>query len=148
MSTVKKMYVVPSDFYESLMQRTKIVSDPIQDAQVETEKEKTKIVKNRKPKEQKVKELQNVLHKQNVLREQTRIKERQPIRVIIDEHVDEEYKKKRGRPPKQNKTFPEFDITGSGDGTNYKNNQNFKQKSFLDNFYMYEPTVRKNKRLS
>lgn len=124
MTSVRKMYVIPSDFYDSLIQRSKVTIDPIINAQVEAEKEKTKIIKKRKSSDEKMHDLMNVMHKQDVLEEQIKYKKSKPILVEI---MPEQEIKKRGRPPKAKETFPEYNLKGFG------------KTNLLDIFYMYEP---------
>jgi len=130
MSNVKKMLLIPSDFYESLMQRSKTLTDPVINAQIEIENDKQKIVKNKKPADEKVKDLVNILHKQNVLDETIKLKKEEPQPVQI---VTNEIAKKRGRPPKQKETFPEYNLSGEGDSKKPK-------IKLLDVFYKYEPS--------
>jgi len=129
MSNVKKMFLIPSDFYESLMQRSKTLTDPVINARIESENEKEKIVKNRKPADEKVRDLVNVLHKQNILDETIKQKQDIPQPVHI---VQTEAAKKRGRPPKEKETYPEFNLSGDGDSK--------RQAKLLDNFYIYDPS--------
>jgi hypothetical protein len=132
MSTVKKMYIIASDYYDSLVQRSKITTDPIINAQIEIEKEEKKIVRRRKNADEKVADLLNVIHKRDVLKEQMKKKEAEPVVVQVAPIVKEV--KKRGRPPKVKETFPEYDLTGAGD---------VKKSKLLDIFYMYEPSTKK-----
>lgn len=126
MSNVKKMFLVPSDFYESLIQRSKTLTDPVINARIESENEKEKIVKNKKHVDEKVRDLVNVLHKQAVLDETIKQKQDipQPVHIVPTEPT-----KKRGRPPKEKDTFPEFNLSGDGD-----------KEKLLDIFYIYDPT--------
>jgi len=126
---VKKMFLIPSDFYESLIQRSKTLTDPVINARIEAENEKEKIVKNRKHVDEKVKDLVNVLHKQAVLDETIKQKQEVPEPVTI---VPTEAAKKRGRPPKEKDTFPEFNLSGDGDSK--------PPEKLLDIFYIYEPS--------
>jgi len=127
---MKKMFLIPSDFYESLMQRSKTLTDPVINAQIEIESDKQKIVKNRKPADETVNDLVNILHKENVLDEQIKLKKEEPQPVQI---VTNEIALKRGRPPKEKETFPEFNLSGEGDGKKPK-------IKLLDVFYKYEPS--------
>jgi len=127
------MYLVPSEVYQSLMTRMDLNTDPTLNAQIVINKEKDKIFKRRKKSDEKVTDLANILHKESVLNEQIKIKQTKPQTVQL---VNVGEPKKRGRPPKITQTYPEYEISGSGDKP--------KRQSFIDNFYMYEPAKRKS----
>lgn len=131
MSSIRKLYVLPSDYFDSLVQRSKVTTDPLINARVEIEKQKAKIIKERKNVDEKMNDLTDMLHHQNFLDEQIKLKKMEPVTV----EIAPEMPKKRGRTPKIKDTFPEYNMIGSG----VENN------TLLENFYMYEPKKRRIK---
>lgn len=141
MSNVRKLYVLPSDYFDSLIQRAKFTADPVITAQVESEKERSKIVAKRMSADEKMAELSDILHKKNVLDEQRKIKKAEPMVVQVAPEPSE--LKRRGRPPKNKETFPEYEMGGRGLEEHPIEKRQI-GTSFISNFYQYEPKY-KNK---
>jgi len=94
---VRKMYVIPSDFFDSLMRKSRITEDPLITAQLKIEKEKDKLLSQpNKDADIKLRDYTDKTHKQLILEEQRKQK---PPEIVT---------KKTGRPRKEN--FPEFDL--------------------------------------
>lgn len=144
MSNVRKLYVLPSDYFDSLMQRVKVTADPLITAQIEVEKERSKIAKKRKSDDEKMADLSDILHRKNVLEEQMKTKKAEPVVVQIAPEAFES--KKRGRPPKNKETFPTYEMSGRGLQRQRKNTvsahpieRRRTEPGFISNFYQYEP---------
>src|SRR5437867_1575820 len=126
---IRKMYVIPSDFYESLIKKSKIVEDPILSAQIRTEDEKTKILKSKKKDNKAAALLSDISHKQLVLEEQRKKKIAEPMPITVVP-IETEPAKKRGRPPKEPKE-------------SYFEVENQSGQGLLKRFYDFEPKGKK-----
>lgn len=142
---VKKLFVIPEEFYNSLMKRQKILDDPLLSEQVNLEQQKDAILRKPQNVDEKVAELVQVGHKQRIIEEQ-----RKTMGVPVIDHpiismpateASLTPRKKRGRPAK-NKPSTHFDVQ-IGSGKVVK-----KYANFLENFYMYEPKGRSMKELA
>jgi len=133
MSNVKKLFVVPEDFFESVIRRQKIIDDPLIGDQMKIEKEKELLLHVKKlSDDEKVIRLEALNQKENIVKEQREAKKDEgavnhevyipPTQSLI-KHV-----RKKGRPKK----LRHFDIQ-IGQGNNEK------QNNLLNNFFLYEP---------
>jgi len=70
MSGVRKMYVVPAEFFDSLMRHTKITEDPLITNQVKIEQERVKILKKRMNPDVKLEKYATLRHNKAIIEEQ------------------------------------------------------------------------------
>lgn len=80
---IRKMYVVPSEFFDSLMRKSRITENPLIGAQAQVELEKEKIVNSHAKTENDMKKYINATHMQSVLEEQRKIEASEPIKVQV-----------------------------------------------------------------
>ena len=130
------MIVLPQDYYNSLIRRSKILDDPLLTEEIKTEETKEKIIKQRKNPDEKVQQLINVAHKQRVLKEK---RNAAPAEEIVSPPLPLFMPiKKRGRPPKHQQKTHEIQQSGSGE---------IKKHSLIDIFFDYEPKGKSKKLL-
>lgn len=126
------MYVIPSEFYESLMRRTKLTENPLLTEEVKIEEEKEKVLRKRRNPDVKVAELVALKQKQQIIREKRKKNEpenqEKEITPISISTIPLTPAKKPGRPSKKLKNVVEYQL-GKGE----------KKNLFLENFYSYEP---------
>jgi len=140
------MYVIPSDFYDSLMKRAHITEDPLLTTQVKLEEQKSKILRKKQNPDKKLAEFIDLSHSQNIVDEQQINKDSKSREIVIEPTVPQLAPKKPGKPSKTPKA-PYFEYqfgTGSKKKTKksiYPNGKHEKhdKNTLLNHFYDYEP---------
>lgn len=137
MTQIRKMYVIPSELFDSVFLKNKLTESPILTAQVVTEKEKANL--KSLDNDQAVVQFNELSHQQEAYNEQRKNQENTPLKVSI---VD---------------TTPTFSIDK---GNHERKKRTIKlsrrrtkpfqrrlRSSFLDKFYDFEPTLINEERM-